>query len=423
MTNPSPAFQRASILQQQGRHTDAIRELHQYISQQPRDAIAHAMLAQSLCELERFDEAEREAQEAVGLSPDEGFTHAAYAAVLHGRNKLSTAENAIRQALAIEPFESAYFGRLAAILIGQRRWRDALNAADEGLAFDPTDSVCLNIRALALTQLGDRAAAARTTEGALAEDPENAFTHANRGWTLLHESKPKEAMTHFREALRLDPQMDFARAGIVEALKAQNFFYRAMLKYFLFMSRLGSGAQWAIMIGGYVGYRALSNAADTNPNLEQWVWPILWAYIAFAISTWLSSTLFNLMLRFHPFGKHVLSRDERLTSNFVATAMGLAIVSGLTGWWLDQVWLITLAIVSAGLSLPLSLLLSCDKGWPRWAMSAILGAVGLVGTGAVLLTYNDGGEKGSSALFTLFLYGCILSQFAGVGLAQARATR
>ncbi len=423
MTNPSPAFQRASILQQQGRHADAVRELQQYLTEQPRDAVAHAMLAQSFCELERFDEAEREAQQAVGIAPDEAFGHAAYAAVLHARNKLTTAENAIRQAIAIDPFESAYFGRLGAILIGQRRWRDALSAADEGLAFDPTDSVCLNIRALALTQLGDREAAARTTEGALAEDPDNAFTHANRGWTLLHEGKPKEAMVHFREALRLDPQMDFARAGIVEALKAQNFFYRAMLKYFLFMSRLGSGAQWAIMIGGYVGYRTLSNAARDNPALEKWVWPILWAYIAFAISTWLSSTLFNLMLRFHPFGKHVLSASEKMTSNFVAGALGVAIVAGLTGWWLEQLWLITLAIVSAGLSLPLSLLLSCDKGWPRWAMSAILALVGLIGAGAVLLTYHDGGEKGSGALFTLFLYGCILSQFAGVGLAQARATK
>ena len=62
---------------------------------------------------------------------------------------------------------------------------------------------------------------------ALGRNPENAHTNANQGWSLLHGGQPGKALEHFREALRLDPDLEFARAGMVEALKADPLgFYR-----------------------------------------------------------------------------------------------------------------------------------------------------------------------------------------------------
>ena len=69
------------------------------------------------------------------------------------------------------------------------------------------------------------------------------------GWTLLHDGDPRKAMGHFREALRLDPGMEWARAGIVEAMKARSLIYRIFLSYFLFMNRLSGNAQWATVCG------------------------------------------------------------------------------------------------------------------------------------------------------------------------------
>ncbi|MDB5311521.1 MAG: tetratricopeptide repeat protein [Gemmataceae bacterium] len=46
------------------------------------------------------------------------------------------------------------------------------------------------------------------------------------GWALLHARQPAEALTHFREALRLDPTNEWARDGLIEALKARYWVYR-----------------------------------------------------------------------------------------------------------------------------------------------------------------------------------------------------
>ena len=66
----------------------------------------------------------------------------------------------------------------------------------------------------------------------LAHDPENPYTHQARGFALLQQGDAKGALVHFQEALRRDPQSRGARAGLVEALKAQNPLYRVVLAWF-----------------------------------------------------------------------------------------------------------------------------------------------------------------------------------------------
>ncbi len=51
----------------------------------------------------------------------------------------------------------------------------------------------------------------QTLGSALANDPENALTHANQGWALLHRGDHERALEHFREALRIDPELEWAR--------------------------------------------------------------------------------------------------------------------------------------------------------------------------------------------------------------------
>ena len=94
---------------------------------------------------------------------------------------------------------------------------------------------------MALVQLGRKDEAQQTLGSALANDPENALTHANQGWALLHRGDHAKALEHFREALRIDPELDWARAGIVEALKARHLIYRVMLRFFLWMGRQSQG--------------------------------------------------------------------------------------------------------------------------------------------------------------------------------------
>jgi hypothetical protein len=307
-------------------------------------------------------------------------------------------------------------GLLATLHMRKRLWRMALNAADQGLIYDPQHSLCLNVRATALVQLGERGQAAATVEEALANDPEDAYLHANRGWALLHEGKPRDAMGHFRESLRLDPTNDWARAGVVESLKASFFVYRWLLRYFLWMSRLSPGAQNAILIGGFVGYHVLRQIARAQPALAPFIAPLLIAYVVFALMTWLAGALLNLLLRLHPVGKHALSPEDRRTSELVGTLLACAIGLGMSSIFLEpsERW-ITLGLACFMTSLPASHIFHCHAGWPRLAMVAV--------TAAVLLTGVYASIDLSDEPFIALLVFSIASQFIAMTLVRIRPQR
>lgn len=82
----------------------------------------------------------------------------------------------------------------------------------------------------------------------------------------LHEGNPRAAPEHFREALRLEPDDEYARSGIVHALRARHFLYRLMLAYFLWMSRLSGTVQLALIFGAVFRLATASVAGGTSPG-------------------------------------------------------------------------------------------------------------------------------------------------------------
>src|SRR5687768_5670263 len=306
---------RAQILQQQHRHADAARELRQHLGTEPHDAVAHAMLAVSLLELDQAKDATAEAQQAVGLAPDLSFAHYALAFVLYKRNWLDEARDAAAEAVRLESFNPNHFALLSAIEMERRNWPGALDHAASALQIDPDNDWAINLRAMALVKLGRREEAAQTMGDALAKDPENAYSHANQGWTLLHRGDHRKARVHFREALRLDPTMDWAKAGMVESLKSGFWPYKMLLLFWLWMARLSGKAQWGVILGAWIGSRIIRTVAQNNPGAGKFLWPIFYVYVAFVIATWLAYPLLNLMLRLHRDGRYALSREQVIQSN------------------------------------------------------------------------------------------------------------
>lgn len=427
-----PSFHRAMILQRQGRHADAERELRQALTADPHDAMAHAMLGLCLTAQGDYAQATREAQQAIGLAPDLPFAHYAMGLVLSERHRYEEAEAAILEAIRLDPYDPDSFAQLSQIRLNLHRWPSALEAAEQGLALDPQHTACTNLRAMALVKLGRRDDAARAFGDALAQDPDNAFTHANKGWLLLHEGKHQQAMEHFREALRLDPTMDWARAGIVEALKARNVIYRWLLMYFLWMSRLSGQARWGIILGAFFGYQVLRGVARSNPQLATIVWPLLALYLIFAVLTWLADPLFNLLLRLNRFGKLALSREQIITSNWVGALLLLVILALVARLATGDGRFVEVALVSGLLLLPLSAIFKVPEGWQRITMIAGTIALALVGFGGVGLFFMVDRELSTARsplifwgdkLLWLFVICAILSQFAAITLGQTRQRR
>jgi len=429
MTGSNPAFQRAVLLHEQHRHADAERELRQALVANPHDAFAHALLSICLLEQQRFADATAEAQQAVGLAPDQPFTHYAFAKVMYQRHFYDEAAASIEQAIALDPFQANFHGMLGFIRFEQRLWPAALECAERGLQIDPEDKPCTNLRAMALVKLGRNVEAARTIDGALARDPEDARSHANQGWTYLHRGDSKQAIVHFKEALRLDPTLDWARGGLVEALKAQNFIYRWMLRYFLFMARIKRRASWGIIVGGYIGYRFVLETARNNPDLGKWLWPIVIAYIVFAALSWLAYPLFNLALRLHPLGKYALSREQR--AGATATGVVLALSLGSFAYWFSsrQDYALGAGLMLALLLMPVSAIFNCPAGWPRWTMFGVTAALALLIPTSVgfeylathgLSNYSEPTLRLSMMLFNLFIIGVFITSFGANWLMQVR---
>lgn len=416
------AFQRAMLLLEQGRYPDAERELKSALLDSPQDGHLHAMLSLVLLAQTKLNDATSEAQQAITLEPDEPLSHYALASALHARNRSGEALPPLNEAIRLDPFDPKHYALLAQIRIEQRSWRSALEAANKGLEIDPAHPSCVNLRGIALVHLGERDEASQTIEGALERDPENAVTHANQGWALLHRNQPKPAMEHFRESLRLDPTSEFARAGIVEAMKARNPFYRVMLMYFLFMARLSSRAQWMIIIGGYVGYRMLLSVRKNNPDLAPYVMPLIVAYFTFAVSTWLAPSLFNLMLRLDRFGRYALSDRERTGATLVGLVLLAALVPAVLALTIQFEFLYYAAMIGI-VSLPTSLIMRAEPGWPRWTLIGLTTAL-LACVAAMALTdanvLHDSATDGILQVWTVLL---LISVFGGQAIASVTPKR
>jgi tetratricopeptide (TPR) repeat protein len=378
-----------------------------------------------LRETDHLQEATAAAQKAIHLAPDQPFGHFALATALRERNRVDEALPAIQEAIRLDPHHSTYFAVLASLYFHKSRWADALSAADQGLACDPEDDACANLRAMALVKLGRRSQAGQAISDALARDPDNPMTHANRGWTLLEEGKPKEALVHFREALRLDPTQEWAKAGIVAALKARNPVYRVALNYFLWMSKLTPRAQWGIILGAYVVYQVLRGMAESNADLQPYIDPLLILYMAFAVLTWLADPLFNLLLRLDRFGKYALSDDQVRSSNWVGACLFAAIALLATYFLTGIDELITGALAFGLLLIPVSAVHRCDRGWPRQMMTYYTLALLVLAVVAIGSAFVPGGRSsafspiaGLCAVF--FLLGTLGSAFVANGLMAAR---
>jgi tetratricopeptide (TPR) repeat protein len=426
-------LQRATLLYDQNRYEQAETELRQALSATPEDPLAHALLALCLCHRKEFAAATEEAKQAVHFGPDWRYTHFALGWVLHDRNHLKEALEAADESVRLEPDNADSHALRSQILMGMRKWAEALGAAENGLEFDPEHVACNNLRAMALVKLGRKSEAGQTIDSTLRRAPEDAITHANKGWTCLEEGNPQQALAHFGEALRLEPNNEWARQGTVEALKARNIIYGVMLKYFLWMSKLQPNVQWGLIIGGYFANRALAALSRSQPELAPWLLPLRVLYFAFVFLSWTANPLFNLMLRLNRFGRLVLSREETVASNWVGgllfaalISLALCFVNGFTSPFIVP------AIVCGALVIPVSAIFSCQQGWPRKAMTLYTVALGLVGlallavAGMALLNSGNvsGGLKGPvGTLLVVFMFGVFGSGWVANALIMSRPRR
>lgn len=304
-------FERANLLFQQRRISDAMKEIKNLLSQDPDHSDALALLARCHFENKQYAEGISRLHDALRIAP-----HHAYYFYLLGygeyqQDKYPAAVKYLNQAISLDPYHPAFFGLLAFVLLSENKFGEALIKADEGLAIDPEDTTCLNARARALNKLNRVEDAVETMRGSLASDPENEITHNTIGWNYLEKGKHKDARGHFLEALRIDPGYDAARQGLKESLKSSIPPYKWLLQLSFWLQNKGKNFRLYFFIGIFVAVRLISGATSGNKDFESIGLVIVICYVLFVASSWIMNPMANAFLLFHKIGKHALDPQER----------------------------------------------------------------------------------------------------------------
>ncbi len=373
----SSPLQRAHILFEHERYAEAEPELRHALSLEPENPIAHALLAICLMRLKRTDDALREAATAIHTGPDNPFGHYAMAMIRDDRDEHPQAVEAIDEALHLQPDNALFHGMRAGILLQMNQSQESLASAERGLAIDAENDLCGAYRTMALIQLNRTDEALAASGNILQNNPNNALAHAQTGWTCLHRDNPAQAREHFREALRLDPESDWARDGMLEALKTRSPFYRIMLRYFLWMSRLRSRVQWGIILAIWVVAQGLGSIGDRSPAAAMVVHILLGLYFIFLYLTWVAQPLSDATLLFNRDGWVALPKDRRRLAMVVGSGTAAAVAMFLVAQWMSEANLLYLTAIAL-LFLCVLTSTAFSTGWtkkPRWL--TILG-VGLI---------------------------------------------
>jgi Flp pilus assembly protein TadD len=316
------SFERALALCDLGRLDDAEEALREALHEDPDDPIAYGILALVLLDLDRADEALQAASTTIALAPDLSLGHTASAQALLSLGRFDDAEASANEAVRIDPEDPDPWVLLTAADLGRGRWPEALSAADKALSLEPESESARGLRAvaLAMSKGGDWQEAADQT---LAVAPDSALAHAFSAQAYLARGGEREAAERFREALRLDPESEFAQAGLADAMKAEHPLFKPLFRFFLWQERLSRGWKIALTVGPILVVRALRPAADHNPLVIGLI--ALW--IAFVAITWLSVPIANVALRFSAVGRAVLPADQKRSSNAFLAFVGAALLA------------------------------------------------------------------------------------------------
>jgi tetratricopeptide (TPR) repeat protein len=301
-------FERAQLLIGQQRYVLAQKELHQALTQDPNWASAYALLAVCLNAQDQPQAALQTIGQAIGLSPTFAGFHYIRAGILTDLGQQTAAARAIAEALRLDPEDVDCYARQASIQYDQSAYEAALRSAAQGLQLEAMHIGCMNLRLLALMQLRQLDQAEAEVQTALHHAPENAWSHAIQGWIGLYRSRIPAALESFRTALQIAPDLDWARQGLLEAMKARHGFYRTILQFDLWRSRMDKSEQMAL-----VGLMLI-------PQVRA-IYLLMLGCIA------LSQPIFTFLLSFDAYGKLTLTRSELVANRWTMAGLGTAIGS------------------------------------------------------------------------------------------------
>jgi tetratricopeptide (TPR) repeat protein len=411
-------IERAQLLLEQGRIPEAEKNIREALQQEPENDFALALLARCYFNRKEFAKGIELTEKAISIFPQEPFYYYLLGFAYYQQDNYTQARYNLDKVITLNPFYAEAFGLYSYILLEEKQFENALQKANEGLAIDAENITCLNARSTALNKLKRTDDAFATMQDALSQDPENEFTHTTIGWNLLERGQHNEAASHFREALRLNPTMVNAQAGLKEALKSKILPYKLLLQYSFWLNNKGRSMQVAVPLVLYFGFRSLSSLFKAN-NHATAAYVVGGIYLLFVVGTWTLNSVANFFLLFHKDGKYALTNTEKWSSvtvvSFLIIGISLLAIATTTQWTAGTAYdesLLMAAMVCISLALPLG-----EIQYPLSFTNNTKGnriSLALAGTGLLSLLVYVIAPGWSFVVMVIYLIGFMIYNWSGL---------
>lgn len=316
----------AEVLLSQGRFNQADDILKRLLATGYDGPELIKMMAVTKAGLGDYQAAEDLIRMILSKHPDDPFVFYLLATIKGSKREYVEAKSMIDQAISMEPDSPDFFAYKASLQLQTKDYTEALQSANTALELDAENIDALNARASALIGLNKKDEAYQTINKSLATDPNNTDTHANMGWSMLHHGQSEDALTHFKEALKNNPNNEYAKGGMLEAMKSKFPVYRYFLMLMLWLGKMKGRNQWAFIVGGYVVYRVLISLAKNSESLKPFLIPIIAIIFLFFLSSWIFSPLMNLYLLTNTYGKFTLSEDQKQSARLVGVTLTIGLL-------------------------------------------------------------------------------------------------
>ena len=196
---------------------EAIYQLRRAVELAPAYADAYYNLGIALTQKGNFAEAVSQYRTVLKLKPNYPNVHFYLGVALAGSGQSDEAIRQYRQALQIDPDNATTHNNLGNVLADGGLIDQAIEQYREAVRIKPNFTGAFFNLGLAYEDRGDFDEAARQYGKALEID-DNANAHVNMGAILQRQGRSREAVEHFRAALRIKPDFPEAQRGLARAL-------------------------------------------------------------------------------------------------------------------------------------------------------------------------------------------------------------
>jgi tetratricopeptide (TPR) repeat protein len=358
-------FDRAEILYEQQRYDLAITELQQELAIDPDDGDAYCLWGRCLTAQKKYEEALIQLKQAIYLEPERSDFYHALSHYYLMQDILEKAMIEIKEAIRLNPQEPQHIFCLAAILYEEGKqwehqtsldrkisdlfnphaqndravacWESALNLLAESRQLNPEEINYVNLQTILLEKLNRSVSANRNIEEAISLNPENPIALKDYGWLLLQRGEYIKSTSYFRDALRIAPNLEPAKNGLLEALRSRLQIYRWVSATHKIPNTNFSLAQLSIalffgsLLMSFVFLGVLQPILKPYlPSLIILIFNRLSVLIGlFSVICCLASLvapyMFNWFLQFNDLGRQILTQVDIIRSSI----LGVAILTGI----------------------------------------------------------------------------------------------